>query len=112
MSDQPASDRWLEDLAKRVEPARMAGPSRLKARLYSQLVQEQAQSPGLASLSVCSEHGFGLCVFEKLVQIAPLGERVEKLNPCRICHARVLAERLENAPIYWPHCPYVKFQNR
>jgi hypothetical protein len=29
-----------------------------------------------------------------------------------VCHARVLAERLEHAPIYWPHCPYVRFQNR
>lgn len=112
MLERPADEKRMEQLAQRAQPTRMASPSRLKARLYSRLVQQQAESPGLARLSACREHGFGLCVFESLVQIAPLGERIETLNPCRVCHARVLAERWENAPIYWPHCPYVKFQNR
>jgi hypothetical protein len=34
------------------------------------------------------------------------------MNPCQVCHARMLAEHLDNAPIYWPHCPYVKFQEK
>jgi hypothetical protein len=31
------------------------------------------------------------------------------MNPCRICHARILGERLEKAPIFWPGCPYSEF---
>jgi hypothetical protein len=27
-----------------------------------------------------------------------------------VCHARVLAEPIANAPIYWRHCPYDEFQ--
>jgi hypothetical protein len=33
------------------------------------------------------------------------------MNPCRVCHARVLGERLERAPIFWPGCPYSEFHN-
>jgi hypothetical protein len=51
-------------------------------------------------------------VFEDLVQIAPVGESLKSRNPCRVCHARVLGENVEDAPIWWPHCPYVRFQNR
>ncbi|MGH9614687.1 MAG: hypothetical protein ACRD4P_16595 [Bryobacteraceae bacterium] len=112
MIDRPEDERWMEQLAGCTGPAETAAPSRLKANLYSRLVREQTLSPGMAPLSACEEHGFGLCVFEKLVRIASPGERMEALNPCRVCHARFLAERLENAPIYWPHCPYAKFQNR
>jgi hypothetical protein len=34
------------------------------------------------------------------------------MNPCRVCHARLLAEQFESPPIYWPHCPYVSFRRR
>ena len=112
MGERSANDQWMERLAARTEPDAERAPSSLKAKLYSRLVQEQAQFPGLATLSESNEHGYGLCVFEKLVQIASLGEDIEKRNPCRICHARVVAERVENAPIYWPNCPYAGFQNR
>lgn len=112
MTERSADERWMEQLAARTEPVAIPAPSRLKAKLYSRLVEAQAISPGLTTLSESSEHGYGLCLFEKLVQIAPLGQHIEKLNPCRVCHARVLAERIEHAPIYWPHCPYVRFQNR
>jgi len=44
------------------------------------------------------------------VQVAPVGERAKSLNLCRVCHARVLAEHMENAPIYWNGCPYVEFK--
>jgi hypothetical protein len=111
MSERSA-DKWMEQLAERTDAAGVHAPSTFKSKLYSRLVEMQAESTGLASLSECTEHGFGLCVFEKLVQIAPTGESIEKLNFCRVCHARVLGERVEGAPIYWPHCPYVQFQNR
>ena len=89
-----------------------AAPARLKSRIYSALVLVQAQTGPLLSLSECETGGRALCVFEKLVEIAPVGQAVESINYCRICHARVVAERFENAPIYWPGCPYAEFQNR
>jgi hypothetical protein len=41
----------------------------------------------------------------------PAGETLAPMNPCRVCHARVLAERLDWAPIFWPGCPYSEFHN-
>ncbi len=87
-------------------------PARLKSRIYSRLVQEQAAEGPLLSLSETKASGAPLCVFEELVRIAPVGEHAKRKNCCRVCHARVVAERIEHAPIYWPHCPYVGFQNR
>src|SRR5260370_6373484 len=66
-------------------------------------------SSDLASLTQTRAAGYGLCFFEDLVRIAPTWEQVKSLNICRVCHARVLAEHLEKAPIYWPNCPYVNF---
>jgi hypothetical protein len=87
-------------------------PSRLKSRIYSALVQRQRQDGPLLSLSEVKAGGRKLCVFEQLVQITPVGEPAKRPNLCRICHARVLAEAIENAPVYWPGCPYAQFQNR
>ncbi len=61
-------------------------PPSLKSRIYSALVARQAASGPLLSLPA--------------------------VNCCRVCHARVLAEHMDSAPIYWPRCPYVGFQNR
>ena len=47
---------------------------------------------------------------ENLLLIVP-SERITSMNPCRVCHARLLAEHFESPPIYWPHCPYVAFQD-
>ena len=44
--------------------------------------------------------------------IAPLPESVGSVNFCKFCHARILAERFERAPIYWSGCPYAAFQDR
>ena len=85
-------------------------PPRLKSRVYSALVAEQAATEPLRSLSSTKADGGKLCVFEHLVAGAPVGEAVKSMNPCRICHARYLAERLPHAPIYWPNCPYSDFQ--
>lgn len=95
------------------EPAEISerAPSSLKARLYSALVREQQSTGPLASLDHSVEAGHSVCVFEKLVQIAPIGERAKSPFFCHVCHARVLAERFDNPPIFWPHCPYVDFKS-
>jgi len=86
--------------------------SRLKSRVYSALVARQSQDGPLLSLCATKDSGRNLCVFEALVQIAPVSECVKSLNLCHICHARVLGEHIENAPVFWPGCPYAQFQNR
>ena len=93
-------------------PASYRASSRLKSRIYSKLVETQAASGPLRSLTETRAANRKLCVFEELVQISPVSEGLKRRNPCRICHARLLGEHVENAPIYWPHCPYVLFQNR
>jgi hypothetical protein len=86
--------------------------SRLKSRIYSALVARQSQDGPLLSLCATKESGRDLCVFEELVRIAPLAESLKSRNFCLVCHARVLGERIENAPVFWPGCPYAQFQNR
>src|SRR5262249_49404918 len=110
-----ADDFFFESLSKMSEP--MEGdlaktPSRLKAKVYSALLRRQTESGPLLSVSATEASGRALCVFEKAVGVLPVGERIKGLNFCRVCHARVAAEKMENAPIYWPHCPYSEFQNR
>jgi hypothetical protein len=104
-----------EEFVKRIADsagwdAPVPAPARLKARLYSALVKRQAAAGPLMSLTECSARGRQLCVFEHLVRIAPVGESVKSLNFCRVCHARILAENMENAPIYWSGCPYAAFK--
>jgi hypothetical protein len=86
-------------------------PSSLKSRLYSALVQEQQKSGPLASLDQTVAAGYHLCVFEKLVQIMPVGQQAKSHFFCKVCHARVLGEAVDNAPIYWRDCPYVAFKS-
>ena len=86
-------------------------PARLKARLYSALVAEQAAHGPLRALEASKADGRPLCVFETLLLVVP-GTRATSMNPCRVCHARVLAEHVESPPIFWPHCPYVDFSKR
>jgi hypothetical protein len=102
----------IASAAATLDAAPRSAPTKLKSRIYSRLMQEQAASGPLLSLSAIRASGAELCVFEELVRIAPVGETAETKNCCRVCHARVVAERMEHAPIYWPHCPYVRFQNR
>jgi hypothetical protein len=85
-------------------------PSSLKAKVYSALLRRQAESGPLASLTESARCGHELCIFEQIVRISPVGESVKCLNICRVCHARVLAEHMDNPPIYWPGCPYVGFK--
>ncbi len=112
MSRQIPEDEFFEQLASTDEmhPEPLAAPSTLKSRIYSALMLAEVAAGPLASFTETKAAGGKLCCFEELVRIAPVGEHVKSLNICRVCHARVLGERVENAPIYWPHCPYVKFQ--
>lgn len=110
MPKLPEGD-FVEDVA-RAGIEELRAPARLKSRVYSALMRQAAQSGPLRSLPETKAHGRGLCVFETLVTIAPAGAGAASLNYCRICHARILGEQFENAPIFWRNCPYVRFQNR
>lgn len=82
--------------------------SRLQSRIFSKLIQlEQEQGP-LRLLSETRDAGEQLCIFEAALAALP-GENLQSRNPCAVCHARVLGERVERAPIFWPGCPYAKF---
>jgi hypothetical protein len=85
-------------------------PASLKARLYTAFIREQQKTGRLASLNTTVAAGHDICVFEKLVQIWPVGEAAQSPFFCTTCHARVLAEMLDNPPIFWPHCPYSEFK--
>ena len=89
------------------EPA----PARLKSTIYSALVTRMAEAAPLLSLTATKETGAKLCIFEDAVTAVPGGEQIGTKNLCRVCHARVLGERLEWAPIFWPGCPYSQFHN-
>jgi hypothetical protein len=107
-------NRWFERLAavtdvEATSPQR--APARLKARLYSSIVSELAAAGPLRSLAETKAEGRTLCIFEEVVATLPLGDDLKCRNPCRVCHARVLGERMEHAPIFWPGCPYSKFHN-
>ncbi len=95
-----STDRW------EINPA---APARLKARIYSTLVRRQQESGPLRSLTETKAEGRNLCVFEQAWTLAPIGKGMKCLNLCRVCHARLLAEKMEKAPIYWSGCPYVDF---
>ncbi len=110
LASRQKDDAAFETLAAGTD-AESAPPS-LKSRIYSALVARQTESGPLLSLPRVKAGGRGLCVFEELVRIAAIGETMKSFNCCRICHARLLAEHMDSAPIYWPQCPYVRFQGR
>ena len=106
------SERSFEKLAAETDVLDLVeerAPARLKSRIYSALLTHLAATGPLLSLSATQDGGRPLCIFEAALCAAPLGERVDSMNPCRVCHARVLAEHMESAPIFWPHCPYAQF---
>jgi hypothetical protein len=69
------------------------------------------ESGRLLDLAETRKAGGHLCVFEATLTLLPVETNVGTMNPCRICHARILGERMERAPIYWPGCPYAGFHN-
>lgn len=101
--------RVIADASETAEA--LPAPSVLKARVYSTLVNRQAETGPLMSLTEVERCGEKLCVFEDLVRIAPLSEEMKSRNLCSVCHARLLAERFERPPIFWDGCPYVRLKN-
>src|SRR5262245_52916813 len=103
-------DLWFERLASEPVSAERT-PANLKSRVYSAIVSRMADAGPLLDLRATKKAGGKLCVFENAVAGLPIGKDLHSANPCRICHARVLGERMEHAPIFWPGCPYSKFHN-
>jgi hypothetical protein len=107
-----SDDLWFEQLAGASGDAtHERAPARLKSKIYSALVARMAEDGPLLDLTDTKKAGGHLCVFENALTILPLGTEVGSMNPCRICHARVLGERMQHAPIFWPGCPYAAFHN-
>jgi hypothetical protein len=103
---------WFQQLADATELASEdRAPAHLKSKVYSSLVTSMARSGPLLDLRDVKDAGGHLCVFEHAIALLPLGAGAGSMNPCRICHARVLGERLAHAPIFWPGCPYSEFHN-
>jgi hypothetical protein len=103
-------DVWFEQLAEATRdetPDR--APAKLKSKIYSTLVSRMAERGSLLDLAGTRSAGGHLCVFETALAVLPVGAAARTMNPCRICHARVLGERMEKAPIFWPGCPYAEF---
>ena len=106
-----SDDLWFEHLAAAttdITPER--APAALKSKTYSAVVARLAESGPLLDLRATRQAGSHLCVFESALTMLPVGA-VGSMNPCRICHARLLGERMEHAPIFWPGCPYSEFHN-
>lgn len=116
MADRHNDDLWLEfAAAASAEPgagpaSETEAPARLKSNIFSRLNLEQAKEGPLASIGESKAAGRALCVFEEIMEYAPTGEAIKRMNYCRVCHARVLAENMDSAPIWWHGCPYAQFQ--
>src|SRR6266511_3000952 len=107
-----SDDQWLERLGAAtggVMPEH--APARLTSKIYSAIVSRMAESGPLLDLADIKRAGGRLCVFENVVTVLPVGPDIRSMNPCRICHARVLGERMDHAPIFWPACPYSEFHS-
>ena len=113
MSDPNQDDSFFERLVGELETAEPSpAPSRLKAKLLTALLRKQEESGRLRVLGETRARGYGLCIFEDLWERVTAGEAAHALNCCQLCHARVLAEHLEHAPLYWGRCPYAAFSKK
>ena len=109
------SERFFEKLAAETDARESCAdraPARLKSQIYSALLTHLAATGPLLRLSATRDGGRPLCIFEAVLSAVPVGQRIDSMNPCRVCHARILAEHLDSAPIFWPHCPYAQFHRR
>lgn len=107
-----SDELWFERLADATgDVTQERAPARLKSKTYSAVVARMAESGPLRDLAEVKAAGSRLCVFEHALTVVPVGADVRSMNPCRVCHARVLGERMEKAPIFWPGCPYSEFHN-
>jgi hypothetical protein len=113
MTSSSSDERFFAQVSDEGDaPSAARAPSRLKSRIYSALIRKQQETGPLLGLTTTKQTGGRLCVFESLVEISPLTESQKCFNLCSVCHARVLGEHVENAPIFWANCPYVAFQKR
>jgi len=106
-----SDDLWFEQLAAAPGSAQEHAPARLKSKIYSALLAQMTTSGPLLDLADTKKAGSRLCVFENALTLLPAVLEVGSMNPCRVCHARVLGERVQRAPIFWPGCPYSDFHN-
>jgi hypothetical protein len=106
-----SDDLWFEQLAATTGAMPEHAPATLKSKIYSALVARMSTSGPLLDLAETKASGGRLCVFENALTVLPAGMEVGSMNPCRVCHARVLGERVKHAPIFWPGCPYSEFHN-
>jgi len=107
-----SDDLWFERLADATgDMAQEQAPARLTSKIYSAVVARMAETGALLDLADTKKAGGRLCVFEHALTILPVGTDFRSMNPCRVCHARALGERMEHAPIFWPGCPYSDFHN-
>jgi hypothetical protein len=112
MNSRLPEEELFETMAERAgdpEAGPLLAPARLKARIYSALIKRQQESGPLRSLAETKAGGAKLCIFEEAWTLAALGDEMKCLNLCRVCHARLLAEKMYKAPIYWSGCPYADF---
>ncbi len=101
----------MDDIIRKAETSDLApehASSRLKSRILSMLIALQQDEGPLRILSESRDSGGQLCVFERAVAMLP-SEKLQSRNPCAVCHARLLGEHVEGAPIYWPGCPYARY---
>jgi hypothetical protein len=107
-----SGDLWFERLAEAVgDDTRERAPARLKSKIYSALLTQLAEDGPLLDLKDTKHTCGRLCIFEQILTVAPRSTGISTMNPCRICHARVLGETMDHAPIFWPGCPYSEFHN-
>jgi hypothetical protein len=107
-----SDDLWFEQLAEAAgQLTAQRAPAKLKSRTYSAMVAQMAESGPLLDLTETRSSGGQLCIFETTLTLLPRGTNVSSMNPCRICHARILGERMDQAPIFWPGCPYAEFHH-
>src|SRR5215212_1025236 len=105
-----SDELWFERLAEATGGTTLErAPATLKSKVYSALLARMAETGALLDLRESTKAGGRLCIFENAITVLPLVRELGGMNPCRICHARVLGERVEHAPIFWPGCPYSEF---
>ncbi len=111
MMDETFSNVAMQHILREAEAATDApagASSRLKSRIFSQLIELEQQQGPLRVLSAIRAAGEKLCIFETAVAALP-SDDLQSRNACAVCHARILGERVERAPIFWPGCPYATF---
>jgi hypothetical protein len=105
-----SDDSWFDQLAAAVRPdTGERAPATLKSKVYSALLARMAEDGPLLDLKETRNAGGRLCVFESVLTKLPTDSGIPAMNPCWVCHARVLGERVDRAPIFWPGCPYSEF---